>query len=552
MDERFRGRFEGEIEALLKLEHENIVRLLSYGQDDGNLFFAMELVDGNSLFEEQKKGTVFHWREIIEIGQQVCRGLRHAHERGIIHRDLKPGNLMIDRDRRIKITDFGIAKSFGSSAITSEGNVVGTMDYMSPEQARGEPVTARSDIFSLGAVFYALLAGRPPFLRDSMEKTFGALLSAQPPERLERIATDTPRPLAALIHRLLEKDPSRRIATALALGRQLEAVEEEVRNSIDHDTEVLTAEAREGIVAGSTFASTGPAAAPVTRTSSGVLPVADAGLAETAVGSRLHETAQPRAKPQDYFNQVTPQQRWRGVASQSATAKPVRGIATTLLALLAVVGLSALGVWLALFRSLNPDELLATIRASENSPKQVLREMQTFLEHWPDHEEADYVREVLDHANALRFRQTLALRERLPNQQLTAIESQFLRITDIEADDAPEAAEQMKRFLSAYRDTSRLSENDARAIENARIFAKRLNELATRQQQLGRENIAELLHQAERATSSEDQLAIHRFIIDLYGKDAWAEELLEHSRAEIERLEKLPINPSDPSDLSDQ
>ena len=166
-DPHFRGRFESEIKALLKLDHENIVSLLSYGQDAGQLFFAMELVNGQSLYQMQKAGHKFDWRQVLNIARDCANGLRHAHDRGIIHRDLKPGNLMMadatsESPNQVKLTDFGIAKSFGSSQNTGT-NILGTMDFMSPEQARGEPVTARSDLYSLGAVLFTLLAGRPPF-----------------------------------------------------------------------------------------------------------------------------------------------------------------------------------------------------------------------------------------------------------------------------------------------------------------------------------------------------------------------------------------------------
>ena len=235
-DPHFRNRFESEIKALYKLDHENIVRLVSYGQDDSNLFFAMELVDGKSLFQAQRSGKRFYWREVINIAKDVAAGLRHAHDRGIIHRDLKPGNLLQAQDGKIKITDFGIAKSFGGSQITGT-NVVGTVDFMSPEQAKGEPVTVRSDLYSLGAVMFTLLAGRPPFSGNSVEESLRSLTTVEAPKVTLR-APDVPESIEQLIANLLEKVPDDRIQTAQALLHRLTKIEDDLR---DH-SEAKTAE----------------------------------------------------------------------------------------------------------------------------------------------------------------------------------------------------------------------------------------------------------------------------------------------------------------------
>ena len=139
-EEGFRSRFEAEIETLRKLRHPNIVRLFGFGEQEGELFYAMELVNGNSLEEELRGGRAFDWREVTRIGIETCRALRHAHDRGVIHRDIKPGNLLLTADGRVKLSDFGIARLFGHTRLTSAGNILGTAEYMSPEQAEGKPV----------------------------------------------------------------------------------------------------------------------------------------------------------------------------------------------------------------------------------------------------------------------------------------------------------------------------------------------------------------------------------------------------------------------------
>ena len=222
-EEGFRIRFEAEIETLRKLNHPNIVRLFGFGEQDGHLFYAMELVDGNSLEEELRRGRRFDWREVARIGIETCRALRHAHDRGVIHRDIKPGNLLLATDGRVKLSDFGIARLFGNSRLTSAGNVVGTAEYMAPEQAEGRPVDARADLYSLGALLYALLARRPVFRGKSLPEVLHKQRFEQP-EPLRKHAADVPEEFERILSQLLEKDPGRRIPNANLLGRRLEAM----------------------------------------------------------------------------------------------------------------------------------------------------------------------------------------------------------------------------------------------------------------------------------------------------------------------------------------
>lgn len=219
----FRQRFETEIETLRKLNHPNIVRLFGFGQQDDLLYFAMELVDGSSLEEELLRGRRFDWREVTCIGIEVCRALRHAHDRGVIHRDIKPANLLLARDNRVKLSDFGIARLFGITGVTAAGNVLGTIEYMAPEQVDSRPATPRTDLYSLGGVFFALLARRPPFRARSVPEMLDLQRRAVP-EPVSRFAPDVPRELELIISQLLEKDPEKRVPTAKLLGRRLEAM----------------------------------------------------------------------------------------------------------------------------------------------------------------------------------------------------------------------------------------------------------------------------------------------------------------------------------------
>lgn len=222
-DPGFRERFEVEIETLKKLRHPNIVRLFGWGEEDGHLFYSMELVHGTNLEQELRNGRRFTWREVTDIALRLCKALKHAHDRGVIHRDIKPANLMLQSDGDLKLSDFGIAKLFGSVGMTVDGGVLGTAEYMSPEQADGRPVTSRCDLYSVGGVLYSLLAGRPPF----RAKTLPEMLQLQrfaAPDPVRRYAPDTPEELEQIVLQLLEKDPEKRIPNALVLGRRLAAM----------------------------------------------------------------------------------------------------------------------------------------------------------------------------------------------------------------------------------------------------------------------------------------------------------------------------------------
>ncbi|MBN1910226.1 MAG: protein kinase [Pirellulales bacterium] len=219
----FRGRFAAEIDTLRRLRHPNIVRLIGFGHEEENLYYAMELVDGPSLEEEMVQGRRFGWREVITIGTQTCRALRHAHDRGIIHRDIKPANLLLASDGTVKLSDFGIARLFGNTRMTSVGSVIGTIEYMAPEQADAKPVDPRTDLYSLGGVLYALLAGRPPFTAKSLPEMLRKQRFERP-EPLGELVSGVPDELVELIHLLLEKDPADRVQNATLLSRRLDAI----------------------------------------------------------------------------------------------------------------------------------------------------------------------------------------------------------------------------------------------------------------------------------------------------------------------------------------
>jgi serine/threonine-protein kinase len=219
----FLYRFQREIEALSQLDHPNIVHFYEAGLQDGHYFYAMEYVEGRSFEELLQERDRLPWAEVVDAALQICPALKHAHDRGIIHRDLKPPNLLRTPAGVVKLTDFGIAKVFAGQRLTHTGGIVGTAEYLSPEQAAGKPVTKRSDLYCLGVVLYTLLTGRTPFQGTSMLDLLHKHRFAQF-DRPGKLVPELPYELDELVCQLLEKDPTRRPADALVLQRQLDSI----------------------------------------------------------------------------------------------------------------------------------------------------------------------------------------------------------------------------------------------------------------------------------------------------------------------------------------
>lgn len=238
-EEGFVQRFSREIDALRQLSNKHIVQLFQDGMtSDGTPYYAMEFVDGITLTTAITDRRRLPWKDVIELALQIAAALKAAHDAGIIHRDLKPSNLMLTKDGLIKLTDFGVASLFASSRLTRAGGVVGTAEYMSPEQARGQRASRRSDLYSLGAVMYAMLTGRPPFTGPTANDILQKHQFSQF-DRPSRFAADIPRLLEELVCQLLEKDPAKRLPDALVVMKRLEQIRtrlEYVEQNLESET----------------------------------------------------------------------------------------------------------------------------------------------------------------------------------------------------------------------------------------------------------------------------------------------------------------------------
>jgi serine/threonine-protein kinase len=220
MEEELRKRFLREAQSAALLNHPNIVTVYDFGEEQGRMYIVMELLEGTDLKDFIQRPRL-SLRAQIGLMEQICDGLAFAHGKGVIHRDLKPANIHVSRDLHVKIMDFGLAR-LATSDITRTGLIMGTPHYMSPEQVKGEPVTTRSDVFALGAVFHELLCGRKAFDAESMHSVMYQVMHADPPP-VEQLRPDLPQAVGEVVRSALEKDPVRRPADAAALGRALRA-----------------------------------------------------------------------------------------------------------------------------------------------------------------------------------------------------------------------------------------------------------------------------------------------------------------------------------------
>ncbi|MHB1036526.1 MAG: serine/threonine-protein kinase [Pirellulales bacterium] len=495
-DEGFRERFEAEIETLKKLHHPNIIQLFGYGEQGGLLFYAMELVEGTSLEDELRARRKFDWREVTQIGLKVCRALRHAHDRGVIHRDLKPGNLLLSMNGQIKLSDFGIARLFGNARMTAAGDVLGTAEYMSPEQADGSPVSPASDLYSLGAVLYALLAGRPPF----QAKTLPEMLQMQrfaEPEPVRRYAPETPGELELILLDLLKKEPDERIHDANAVSRRLEAME--------HGLSLPLPETRAMPAAHVPTKADEPQIAAAPRGPKGSFTVVD------------KEKLRREEEPVDLGMGFRSWQTW------------------VLLAALALVGC---GVWF-LVQPASADRLYGRISAaaSRENAEQLLAaeaDIRTFLERYADDSRAVEVKSYQDEVELVQLERRLELRARRPfGETLSPIERDLLEAMDA-AKVSPDAGiARLQALVDLYEQTNGNSEITRQCLRLARLRLKQLHGQVDR---YAADHLALLTKRLNRA----DQLrrndpaaakAIWRAVVELYHDKPWAADAVRRAQA---------------------
>src|ERR687892_515960 len=221
-DDQFVERFRREAKNAASLSHPNIVSIYDRGEAEGTYYIAMEYLDGRSLKELIVARGPAPVNVAIEYARQILAAIRFAHRHGIVHRDIKPHNVLVDAEGRLKVTDFGIARA-GASQMTEAGSIIGTAQYLSPEQARGAPVDQSSDLYSTGIVLYELLTGMVPFTGDTPVEIAMKHLS-QTPEPPSAKRPEVPRDLDFVVLRALAKDSEDRYRTAAEMDSDLERI----------------------------------------------------------------------------------------------------------------------------------------------------------------------------------------------------------------------------------------------------------------------------------------------------------------------------------------
>lgn len=221
-DPSFTKRFELEAKAAASLDHENIVRIIDFGASHDNYYIVMEYIDGMSMKEIISEHGVLDQELALLVAREVCLGLDHAHQRGIVHRDIKPANIMVTNDGQVKITDFGLAKLHQSQTQqTVASTLLGTPLYMSPEQAIGDNVDGRSDLFSLGTMCYEMITGRQPFLGDNYAVVIQNIIHGSIPQP-SKLRKPIDGEIESIVMKALCKEPAKRFRTAIEMARAIE------------------------------------------------------------------------------------------------------------------------------------------------------------------------------------------------------------------------------------------------------------------------------------------------------------------------------------------
>ncbi|TWU39008.1 Serine/threonine-protein kinase PknA [Novipirellula aureliae] len=543
---RFRRRFAGEVETLKRLKHPGIVRLVGYGEENGQLFYSMELVEGEPLQAMIRREKRLTWETTIDLSIQVCAALKHAHDFGVIHRDLKPANLILTPDHQVKLVDFGIAKLFGFGEQTMAGSVLGTADYMAPEQADGDGVTVRTDLYALGSVMYAMLTGKPPFNNKSITQVIKSLRNDKP-VRLDRINEDLPIALVELVHQLLEKDSRDRPPTALSVMNRLKAMRAGLKHQQTLNGKQLGTHHSLANETGESDSAIEDARTPIAGSENGTISKTVATVnsrnTDATVGTAARgkdETEFEIKEPSTHFQTVdAEEERSRHAAKgHSAEAERWRHAISV-----CAMGAALVACAILFFKALEKptaDELYQSIvqQTESGDLQEAVDEIGQFLRQFPEDPRAA---EVTQFDRAIELKRTLrrlGVQNKLGITPLSAAEQGFLDAMTGREQDPQTAIERLRQWLAIY-DADTIQTNEAM---NSMILlaSNEIEQLRERYPEVLIDSRAqELIERVDTALEKmpmEKARSVLEGIIELHRDQEWAAPAVEAARQGLDSL----------------
>lgn len=564
--QRFRRRFDAEIQTLLTLDHPGIVQFIGSGEEKGLLFYSMEYVEGENLQQILRREKTLPWERVVDLAIEVCSALNHAHAFGVIHRDLKPANLMVNSQGKLKLTDFGIAKLFGALDATVEGSILGTADYMPPEQAEGKPVSVRSDLYSLGSVCYAALAGRPPFMGKNIhEILFNLRYGVLTP--LRTLAPHTPKELCDLVEELLRREPSKRPPTVLVVGNRLQSMRaglsKRAREKQTDKTEVRNLREMTSIDMNDIM---------IPGSDTGFLSMQQndaAPLPNENKKNRTHATAPSVAGPDEqtqfaksnsefeysehpsgidqvsktYFTEVGEDDRRRSrivmsepePSSHWAQWTSIGGLMITLLG-------CAIGIyWFSLPPSANT--LYQQIAASMNSAddEQIIAvepALERFKELYPTDSRIEDVEVLLAEIDSMRsIRQLQRKARRSGSDQLDPVEQAFLECTKAQSLDTELAKRKLKAMVTVFASNEKLSSRQQQFVTSAKRMLEKLDSEGSPSRNPAIETLEKQMIWADANLAPSPRAEWLKSLIELFEEKSWARELIASAKLKLMAIE---------------
>ncbi len=588
-DQRFRRRFAGEIETLKRLKHPNIVSLIGYGEQAGQLFYSMELVEGESLQQRLRREKRLPWPPVLDMAIEICAALKHAHDFGVVHRDLKPANLLFTQSGSVKLVDFGIAKLFGNNDQTAAGSVLGTADFMAPEQAGEGAISPRTDLYALGNVMYTCFAGRPPFAGRTLTKVIESLRQ-ESPARIDLINPELPAEIVELIHDLLEKRAEDRPPTALAVMNRMKAIRAGLNRlatqiSIEGDTigpsavgpavndddvKPTTLSSLDERTLGQLDDAAGTAARPVGSdqltvevddssklgTASGrkSLKQHDKHLTVPSVAARsvVHARSAPPIDetPQaaTHFRTVEDQERRRGFLDRSPTADDQPSHVWQVISILAMLAVLASGIaaFIYAIRKPGPDQLYESVmQARESDDTDAFRaradQFLRLYEKDPRRDELIVAMQEMDAYQVIRKLRAQAARNGGVDQ-LPSEEQAFLLAMENRRQNPKSTQARLRQWLAVYAPGGKSIANPSHTVSRQVMMRAAENEIKRLEEASltpGDQRVADLIARMDWGAenlSANEQRELLQGIIDLFVEKSWATNAITEAQNRLEQL----------------